>query len=72
MRFHENQQRSIAKTVGYRILIVISNAIIVFFLTHNFELTLGATVAMTIVNTLIYYFYERAWNKVHWGKKIKK
>ena len=72
MRFHENQERSILKTIGYRVLIIISNTIIVYILTQDIEVTLGASIAMTIVNTIIYYLYERFWNNIHWGKRVKK
>ena len=69
MAFHELHSRSLAKTVTYRILIIISNTAIVYALTRQIEATISITAISTIVSTIIYFFHERAWNHVYWGKK---
>lgn len=68
-KFFEHHKRSLAKTVTYRILIVISTFIVTFLITGRLDLTLGITVVANIINTLLYYIHERAWNNIHWGKK---
>ena len=68
MAFHEHHGRSLAKTITYRILIVVSNSVVVFALTRNLDTTLNVTGITTVVSTIIYFFHERAWNHVHWGK----
>jgi uncharacterized membrane protein len=40
----------------------------VFLFTGNKEITIEVTGISTVVNTLLYYFHERVWNKIHWGK----
>ena len=72
MKYYEKHNRSILKAIGYRMLIIFSSTIIVFIATRDLTLTFGASMAMTVVNTLIYYAYERLWNSIHWGKTRKK
>lgn len=72
MAFFEHHSRSIVKTLTYRALIVITNGAVVYYYTHSFELTTSVMGVSSVINTLIYFFHERAWNHVHWGKRIKK
>lgn len=68
MKFFEHSERSIVKTITYRILIVISTFIITFYLTGELKFSLELTAVANIVNTVLYYLHERVWNKVRWGK----
>ncbi len=65
---HEKTSRSIAKAVAYRVLILISDSVIIFAFTHNYKTTLGVIFFSNIASTLLYFFHERAWNKVEWGR----
>jgi uncharacterized membrane protein len=68
MAFHEHAPRSLIKTITYRILIIVSNGILVYFVTEDYEVTAKITASATIISTIIYYLHERLWNKIHWGK----
>ncbi len=68
MKFFEHSERSIVKTITYRILIVISTFIITYYLTGEIKFSLELTAAANIVNTVLYYLHERFWNKIRWGK----
>ncbi len=67
--YKESNTRSVIKTVSYRLLIVISNYLIALFLTHSFSLAAQVAGWSFAINTLIYFFHERFWNFVKWGKK---
>lgn len=69
MEFIELNYRSIIKTVTYRFIIIISNFTVTYILTGSLKLATGVASVTFIVNTLIYYFHERIWNAIHWGKK---
>ncbi|MBP9718961.1 MAG: DUF2061 domain-containing protein [Candidatus Levybacteria bacterium] len=69
MRIKEQKKRSVVKTITYRILIIIATAIVTFGMTKRWDLTIGITSVTTVVNTLLYYFHERVWNSISWGKK---
>lgn len=64
----DSQARSVIKAVGYRILLIISNGIVVYSVTKRIDITLGVSLLTTMLNTAIYYLYERFWNKINWGK----
>lgn len=64
-------ERSIAKTVTYRVLIIVSNAIIIYLITKRLDITAGFTLFSGIMSTFLYYFHERIWNMIHWGKGKK-
>ncbi len=67
-RFHEHHHRSLIKTITYRILIIASHGIVMYVMTGDIQSTLSVTGATSVVSTLIYFFHERAWNHIHWGK----
>lgn len=73
MAFLEKNERSIIKTITYRILIIVSNGIVVFFFTRDSGQALKIISWASLFSTFIYFAHERAWNHVHWGKQpIKK
>lgn len=72
MTFIEQNKRSLIKTLTYRILIIVSNFTVTYVLTQSLELATGVAGVSFLINTFIYYFHERMWNAVHWGKKKTK
>ena len=66
--YYEHHKRSLAKTITYRILILISDGAIVFFITHRYDTTIKVILISNIASTLLYFFHERVWNKSRWGK----
>jgi uncharacterized membrane protein len=70
-RFFESPSRSVVKTLTFRALILISDGIITFSITHNYSIAIGFIVFTNLASILIYYLHERAWNHIHWGKKKK-
>jgi uncharacterized membrane protein len=67
-KFFEDYKRSIIKSITFRALILISDGIIVFAITHRYDLTAGVIVFSNISSTILYFIHERFWNHVHWGK----
>lgn len=68
-KFKERSVRSFAKTITYRILIIISTFTVVLIITGRLDLTIGITFFANVVNMLLYYIHERVWNNIHWGKR---
>lgn len=66
--FHEHASRSVVKAITFRLLILVSDGIIIFAITRRYDLTLGVMIFSNIASTLLYIFHERIWNGVHWGK----
>lgn len=65
----ESRSRSLAKSTTYRVLIVMTDLVVVYFLTKRTDVTLGVTVFTNIASALMYYGHERAWNYISWGRK---
>lgn len=64
----EKAYRSVAKTISWRTLGTLDTIIISYFITG--DLTMAASIGSIEVFTkmVLYYFHERAWNKVSLGK----
>lgn len=69
MAFKELQTRSVIKTFTYRGLVIISNFTLAFLLTKSFDIATKVASLTFVVNTIIYFFHERLWNTIRWGKK---
>lgn len=64
----EKAYRSVAKSVSWRTVGTLDTVIISYFITGN--LTMAASIGSIEVFTkmALYYFHERAWNKIPFGK----
>ena len=69
MTFKENAQRSIVKSVTFRVLVIASDFIIITLITHRYDLALAVIILSNLASATLYYFHERAWNKIKWGKQ---
>ncbi len=66
---NETSIRSIAKTISWRIAGSASTFTIAYLVTGSAGISSGIAVTQMIVNTVLYWFHERLWNKVTWGKE---
>ena len=69
-KFYEKFPRSVAKVVSWRILVTITNFLGGWLASGNPWVGLGVVSFALVVNSILYFFHERAWNLVDWGKKI--
>ena len=63
----EEKKRTIAKSISYRIICVISLSIITYFFTGNIIQMTSIVVVFQTIQTFVYYFHERLWERVQWG-----
>jgi uncharacterized membrane protein len=70
-KFYEKFPRSIAKVVSWRILVTITNFLGGWLASGNPWVGLGVVSFALVVNSILYFFHERAWNRADWGKVIK-
>lgn len=70
-KFHEKISRSVAKSITFRILVILSDIIIVYAVTHRYDLVIAVVLVRNLFSTVLYFFHERIWNSVHWGKAKK-
>tara|TARA_R110000796_G_scaffold41772_4_gene103537 strand:- start:122273 stop:122536 length:264 start_codon:yes stop_codon:yes gene_type:complete len=64
----EKPIRSIAKAVSWRVVGTLDTLLISYLLTG--EISLAASIASVdfVTKMILYFFHERIWNKIGWGK----
>jgi uncharacterized membrane protein len=68
MSFHEKNRRSWVKALTYRTLAFVSDTTVIYMFTGKVSSTLKLVIGINILNTINYFFHERIWDNVHWGK----
>lgn len=71
MRFKETERRSIVKSATFRVIVVISDLVIIYVLTKRVVATIAITIVTNMASTTLYFLHERAWNRISWGKKTR-
>lgn len=69
-RAEETLQRSIVKTISYRIIILILDFVSIYLFTGKVKIAIGFMIVSNVYTTLGYFFHERIWDKIKWGKII--
>jgi len=64
----ETVQRSVVKTISYRVVILILDFVSIYLFTGKVKIALGFMIVSNIYTTLLYFFHERFWDKIKWGK----
>ena len=63
------KKRSALKAITWRIIGTIDTFAISWIITKE-PVTAGAIASFEVLTkTILYYFHERGWNKVKWGRK---
>jgi len=64
----EHPKRSICKSLSWRIFSFFLTIIIIFAYTKNIKQAIGVGAGIDILKMVLYYFHERLWNKVNYGR----
>lgn len=64
----EKPIRSIAKAVSWRIIGTLDTLLISYLLTGKISLAASIATVDFITKMILYFFHERLWNKISWGK----
>ena len=67
--YRETNQRSIVKGISWRIVATATTIIIIYFFFGRLDLAIAAGLIESVLKVGLYWAHERAWFKVHWGKK---
>jgi len=64
----EKPIRSIAKAISWRVIGTLDTLLISYLLTG--EVAIAASIASIdfVTKMFLYFFHERLWNKINWGK----
>ena len=64
----ESRLRSILKAASYRVVGSITTALLAYFVTGDWKVSLSIGAIEPLVKTIIYYLHERAWQQVPRGR----
>lgn len=64
----EKPVRSIVKAISWRVIGTIDTLIVSYFITGKVALAASIASVDFITKLALYFFHERAWNKIKWGK----
>ena len=62
------RKRSWAKSVTWRVLGVVILYVISYLITRDWGKTTGITLIFHSLRLVLYYFHERSWERISWGK----
>ncbi len=68
----ETKNRSLIKATTWRIIASLDTFVISYFLTNDFKIAASIGGIEIFTKLIIYFFHERFWNKVKWGKRETK
>ena len=63
----ENIKRSIVKTVSWRVVGTLATVTISYIITGTMALAFSIGGIELVSKMILYFFHERAWNKIKWG-----
>ncbi|AGN02775.1 hypothetical protein L593_14180 [Salinarchaeum sp. Harcht-Bsk1] len=64
---NQRLSRSVAKTLGYRVLMLAITITVAFAVTDDVVAALNIGVITNVVKTGTYFGYERLWARISWG-----
>ena len=64
----ETLGRSVAKTVSYRAVILILDFTSIYLFTGQVKVAVGFMIVSNVYTTIGYFFHERIWDKIKWGR----
>ena len=65
---HEKPYRSVVKAISWRTVGTLDTIIVSYFITGNLVMAVSIGSIEVITKMVLYYFHERAWNKLSFGR----
>tara|TARA_Y100000768_G_C23944761_1_gene666999 strand:- start:603 stop:1040 length:438 start_codon:yes stop_codon:yes gene_type:complete len=63
-----NRFRSLLKSITWRIIASLDTFLLSYLITNRFDWATSIAIFEIITKAIIYYFHERLWNKIKWGR----
>jgi uncharacterized membrane protein len=64
----ETRRRSLVKSLSWRFLAGIITTLVVLAITGRLQFAAEVGTIDTLVKLLVYFFHERAWNRINYGR----
>ena len=67
----DTRKRSLVKSITWRIICIVVSIVTAYLLTGRFDLSVAIGTIYNAITMILYYFHERIWNILEWGKQKK-
>ncbi|MBJ7880297.1 DUF2061 domain-containing protein [Gelidibacter salicanalis] len=64
----ENIKRTLLKTISWRVVGTLATVVISYVITGTLALAFSIGAIELVSKMILYFFHERAWNTIKWGK----
>ncbi len=65
----EAHSRTVAKAISWRVVATLTTMTAVYIFTGEWFITIGVGIVEVVAKITFYYFHERIWHKISWGKE---
>ena len=66
----EQKRRSIVKTLSWRLWATIITTLVVYFIKGEWSFAVEVGILDTTIKLGAYFYHERVWNKINYGREI--
>lgn len=67
-KYSESPKRSIIKSISWRVIGTLDTIIISWIVTGTLTLAFSIGIIELVTKMALYFFHERIWNNISWGK----
>jgi uncharacterized membrane protein len=64
----EKHKRSITKALTWRVTGTLDTFILSYLITRQLKFAVAISATELVTKIILYYFHERVWDKVKWGR----
>jgi uncharacterized membrane protein len=64
----EHHRRSIVKALTWRVTGTLDTFILSYLITRQLKFAIAISATELVTKIVLYYFHERIWEKVRWGR----
>ncbi len=68
----DSPKRTLAKTLSWRFLSLVITFVVTLIITGSAQFAISISALDTVIKLVIYYYHERTWTHLKWGRHKKK
>lgn len=68
----DTRLRSWVKSITWRLMGIVILGVLAWLFTRDWKETTLITITFHAIRFVLYYYHERAWGRIVWGRKIPK
>lgn len=69
-RTKDKWRRSVIKSISWRVLGTLDTVVLSYFISGDFKIAFSIGSFELLTKTILYFFHERLWERIKWGKKL--